>query len=166
MITKHSDWELGAYLYEYNGGTFSSVDITQPITLLSETFFNNCTESYINKKFFYFDLSKDTYFLKTNVEFILRFVIPITTSTNNNLYSMTGYYINPLQLKIKLFPDLSAASTANISFNYKSGIYITNSPKWIASKNNSFYVSTISTDTVTINNNNYGFLWSLLLRQI
>ena len=166
MITKNSDWELGAYLYEYNGDPIASVSFNSPIALLSETFFTNFTKTYINKKFFYFDLSKDTYFLKTNVEFILRFFIRLKTENNNLFHSQIGYYVNPLQLKVKAIPDIFINTTANTPIDYKTGIYQTNVPKWIAYKNDSFFIATNSTDTVTLINNPYGFLWTLMLRQI
>ena len=166
MITKNSDWELGAYLYEYNGDPIASVSFNSPIALLSETFFTNFTKTYINKKFFYFDLSKDTYFLKTNVEFILRFFIRLKTENNNLIYSLIGYYINPLQLKTKALPDLILSTTANTPADYKSGIYNTNVPKLIATKNDTFFLGTNATDTVTFINNIHGFLWTVMLRQI
>ena len=166
MIIKHSDWELGAYLYEYNGAPFSSVSLTNPITLLSETFFSNCTKAYINKKFFYFDLSKDTYFLKCNVEYILRFFVPLTTTLNNSIYSLTGYYPTPLLLKSKAIPDLVGNTNANTPANYKTGTYSTNIPKWVADKDNTFFIGTGTTDSVTFNNNNFGLIWTLMLKQI
>ena len=165
MITKHSDWELGAYLYEYNGDPISSVSFNSPITLLSETFFTNFTKSYINKKFFYFDLTKDTYFLKTDVEFMLRFFIRLKTDNNNLFYNQTGYYVNPLQVKVKALPDIVATTTANTQLDYKTSVF-PSIPTWIATKNDSFFIACNSTDTVTFINNAYGFLWSLMLRQI
>ena len=166
MIKKHSDWELGAYLYEYNGAPIPSVSFTNPITLLSETFFTNFTKSFINKKFFYFDLSKDTYFLKCNVECILKFFIPLTTENNNSIYTLIGYYANPLQLKTKALPDIFQTTTANTPVNYKTGNNDTNSPKWVATKDNTFFIGSVGADTITLSNNAIGFVWSLLLRQI
>ena len=166
MIIKHSDWELGAYLYEYNGETFNNVSNTNPITLLSETFFSNCTKSYINKKFFYFDLSKDTYFLKCNVEFNLRFYVSIRTELNNTVYTLIGYYLNPLQLKTKAIQDLASSTTANVVTAYKSGIYTTNIPIWIAEKDSSFFLGLLNNDSFTFYNNINSVVWKLMVRQI
>ena len=166
MITKHNDWELGAYLWEYNGDPVASAGFNSPITLLSETFFTNFTKAYINKKFFYFDLSKDTYFLKTDVEFMLRFFIRLKTENNNLIYNQIGYYVNPLQLKVRALYDIISTTTANTPIDYKTGLYQGNLPRSIATKNDSFFLATNSADTVTFINNAYGFLWTLLLRQI
>ena len=166
MINKHSDWELGAYLYEYNGGTYSSVSIAQPINLLSKTFFSNLTKAYINNKFFYYDLSKDTYFLKCNVEIILRCFITLRTDINNAVFFMTGYYPNPLQLKTIGIPDLSTNTTGGSPNTLKTGIYNTNIPNWIVDKNSTFFFATSNTDSVTFINNTYSFFWTLMLRQI
>ena len=168
MIIKNSDWELGAYLYEYNGDPITGVSRTNPITLLSETFFQNFTKAYINKKFFYFDLSKDTYFLKCNVNFILRFYIRLRTELNNSILSLTGYYTNPLQLKLKTIPELSVNVTANTPYNYRTINNLSQLPDSIIDKDNSFFigVTSSSTDTITFFNDLDGFYWSLLLRQI
>ena len=166
MITKHSDWELGAYLYEYNGAPFSSVSLTNPINLLSETFFSNCTKYFINKKFFYFDISKDTYLLKCNVEFILRFFITLTTGINNTLYWLNGYWSNPLQIKTKSMPGMSINTTANTQTTYQSGVFSANVANWIFDKNSSFFLGTQATDTVTFNNNIGSFVCIISLRQI
>ena len=165
MITKHNDWELGAYLYEYNGDPIASVNFNSPITLLSKTFFTNLTKYYINEKFFYYDLSKDTYFLKTDVEFILRFFIRLKTDNNNLIYSQLGYYANPLQVKVRALPDIIVTTTANTQLDYKTSVF-PNIPTWIATKNDSFFLATNGPDTVTFINNAYGFLWTVMLRQI
>ena len=166
MITKNSDWELGAYLYEYNGDPFNSIRYDSPISLLSETFFSNCTKYFINKKFFYFDLSKDTYLLNCNVEFILRFYITLVTGSNNIVYSLTGYYPNPLQIKTKILPGISVNTTANNAANYSTSPFNNNQPIWITDKGSSFYLGTSSTDSVSFFNNQNSFVWSVMLRQI
>ena len=166
MITKHSDWELGAYLYEYNGDPFTGVSTSSPITLLSETFFSNCTKAYINKKFFYFDISKDTYYLKCDVQIMLRFFISLKTEINNTVHILTGYYPNPLQVKTKTIPETSFAVTANTQSNYKTINNIANIPNYIVDKNNSFYIGTTNTDSIALYNGINGFFWSLTLKQI
>ena len=144
MIIKHSDWELGAYIYEYNGAPFNNVSDTSPIVLLSETFFSNCTKSFINKKFFYFDLSKDTYFLKCDVEVIYRFYITLKTNLDNSVFLSSGYYVNPLQLKTKRMAEVYLNTTANTITNYRSSVVDGNLPKWLAFKNDSFFILTIN----------------------
>ena len=166
MIQKNSNWELGAYLHEYNGNSFSSVDILQPINLLSKNFLGQCTKAYVNEKFFYYDITKENHFLKCNVEFILRFFISLRTDNNNTIHSLTGYYANPLLFKYIVLPDIQGNTVAGTQLNYRTGIYHTAQPISVADKGSSFFIATAANDSVTLINNAYGFLWTVMLRQI
>ena len=166
MIIKHSNWELGAYLFEYNGDPIPSVNFSNPIHLLRASFLNDFTEYYVNEKFFYYNIPYDAYFLKTNVEIKLKFHIPVTTSVNNNIYMAYGYYVNPLQIRTLALSDSVMGTTGNSLANYKAGYLNTNTPNWIISINKTFFFTCNTLDTITFSNNPFGFFWTLMLRQI
>lgn len=168
MLIKNNNWELGAYLLKQTNYYFPGVNIDYPIKILSNSFVRQCQIYYINEKFFYYHPVYELYMLKTNVEVIFRFFIRLKTDRDNIINTFIGSTDDwnfPELISRGIF-DLKVDTNGGIYYDYKTGIYDSNMPKEIALKNETFAFGCNEPDNITLDNNLYGFYWSILLKQI